>query len=219
MRHLRLNSANTAILVGDLNATWNPSAKGGIHAGLQKWAEGTGWTNPLHSLSLFNSNPIFTHWIGRSILEGVSHIGCSWIDQFLLHRHGNLKLVEGGSESSESWILISDHRPIWAEIHIPGVQFDHREPKQPYRPLSLRSPPTGNTTQKVNYQKKVEEQILKLPTNLKAAEKLYAIADISVQCCPKPKKHKSFYNSTRIRGGWSIHLLAGLSALTAVAKM
>ena len=62
-------------------------------------------------------------------------------------------------------------------------------------------------------------EILKLSTLLGPSEKLSAIAEISVRCCPKARKHKSFYNSTRICGGWSIHLLAGLSALTAIAKM
>ena len=35
IRHLKKHMANTAILVGDLNATWNPSAKGGCHSGFQ----------------------------------------------------------------------------------------------------------------------------------------------------------------------------------------
>ena len=73
------------------------------------------------------------------------------------HRHGNLNVLEGGSESGESWILILDHRPIWARLHIPDGQFVLKEPKESYRPLPLRSPPPGNTTHKENYQKKVED--------------------------------------------------------------
>jgi len=115
--------------------------------------------------------------------------------------------------------MISDHRPLWAELCISGAQINPSDSKTPFRPLSLRTPPTGNKTQQENYKKLVEEKILQLPSSLSPSNKLLAIADISVNSCPKSRQHKSFYNSTRVRGGWSIHLLAGLSALTAIAKM
>ena len=219
VKHLKKHRSNTAILVGDLNATWNPSAKGGCHSGFQSWADSTGWSNPLHSLSLHHSNPIYTHWIGHHILDGVSHTGYSWIDHLLLHRHGGLKLAEGGTDSGEAWIFISDHRPIWAEIIVPGVHFDTGPVADPFQAPPLRRPPSQNKTMLANYQAKVERKVLQLSSALDPCEKLEAIAEISVGCCPKTKTKTSFYNSTRYRGGWSPQLLAGLAALTAVARM
>jgi hypothetical protein len=70
-----------------------------------------------------------------------------------------------------------------------------------------------------NYQAKVERKVLQLSPALDPCEKLETIAEISVGCCPKTKTKTSFYNSTRYRGGWSPQLLAGLAALTAVARM
>ena len=219
IRHLKKNTKNTSILVGDLNATWNPSARGGTHQGLQRWAEGTGWSNPLHSLSLLTSNPLFTHWIGHNILDGVSHTGCSWIDHFLLHNHGKIKLVQGGSDSGEAWIMVSDHRPIWAKVSLPGACMSKKDPKDPFRTPPLRAPPRENKTLIANYKAKVERRISRLPDDLDPGEKLLAIAEISVSSCPKKKTKPTFYNSTRYRGGWSPLLLAGLAALTAIARM
>jgi len=72
----------------------------------------------------------------------------------------------------------------------------------------------------VNYRAKVERRVLKLPTtDLDPADKLSAIEDISANCCPTAKPHSTFYNRTRYRGGWSPQLLAGLAALTVVARM
>jgi len=70
-----------------------------------------------------------------------------------------------------------------------------------------------------NYKAKLERRVLQLPTELDPADKLSVIADISANCFPKTKPHPTFYNSTRYRGGWSPQLLAGLAALTAVARM
>ena len=67
--------ANVALLAGDLNSVWGSSSSGGCHSGLDSWATSANWTNPLHSLSLELSNPLFTHWIGRHVNEGIEHSG------------------------------------------------------------------------------------------------------------------------------------------------
>jgi len=151
IKHLRSNAAKTAVLAGDLYSTWNPTAKVVTHRGLQPWAESTGWSNQLHSLSLLHSNPIFTHWIGQHIQDGVSHIGYSWIDRLLLHKHGDLKIVKGGSDSGEAWIFLSDHRPIWAEIVILGVILGAGPTPAPFKTTPLKRPTTHYKPMLANY--------------------------------------------------------------------
>jgi hypothetical protein len=114
----------------------------------------------------------------------MSHIGNSWIDQLLLHKHDDLKIVKGGSDSGEAWIFLSDHRPIWAEIAIPGVIFDAGPTPAPFKTTQLKRPPSHNKTMLANYKAKVERKVLQLPSDLDPADMQSAIADISASCCP-----------------------------------
>jgi len=56
--------------------------------------------------------------MARHVGEGVEHVGYSWIDHILLHGNGKHKLVSGGVEDHNDWLTVSDHRPLWIEIHL-----------------------------------------------------------------------------------------------------
>ena len=176
---------NVIMLAGDLNSTWGSSSGGGCHPGLQSWASSANWTNPLHSLSLLHSNSIYTHWISRHIQEGIEHVGKSWIDHILVHTHGNPQVLMGGSESHNDWFTVSDHRPLWIDIHLPNGGTD---------PVSDSS--VTNTLPRIlrrdnkravdRYKKTVSDKVARLLTSLSPGVKLAQLARISVEACPKP---------------------------------
>jgi len=113
------------------------------------------------------------------------------------HKNGNLWIVEGGLDSGDAWIFLSDHRPMWAEVAIPGVLFGFGPLPILYKTAPLRRSHAQNKIMLVNYKAKVERRVLKLPPAFDPADKLSAIVDNSICSWPKTKSHFSFYNSTR----------------------
>ncbi len=211
---------NVALLAGDLNSVWNSSSPGGCHAGLFSWASADNWTNPLCSLSLQLSNPLFTHWVARHLQEGVEHSGVSWIDHILVHFHDQPEVVRGGTESHNDWITVSDHRPLWLDLHLPSegtlpIPLVGSPPLPPPRRL-----PRENKAVVDRYRKSVTAKVRKLPLTLSPSDRLAQIAKISVDACPRPgDKPLSFYNSTKLRDGWSPLYIAHLTALSSIAEM
>jgi hypothetical protein len=70
------------------------------------------------------------------------------------------------------------------------------------------------------YRKLVTAKVHRLPATLSPSDRLEQIAKISVDACPKPgDKPLSFYNSTKLRDGWSPLYIAHLTALSSIAEM
>ena len=217
--HLKGRKDNVAVLVGDLNSTWGTTAAGGCHRGLQEWAQSISLSNPLHSHSLFTSNPVHTHWIGRHTLEGISHEGVSWIDHILLHRNGLPTIVQGGTESSGEWIPISDHRPIWVDIHLQKGGTTSAS-QYPTNFLPLRSLNRKNLKIVEKYRAVMLQKTDTLSEDISAEDTLKALMKLSVNACPKPgKPTPTFYNCSRFKDGWSPMLVAKLTALSSIVKM
>ena len=218
-KHINGKPNNIALLVGDLNSTWGTTAAGGCHRGLESWAGSIAMSNPLHSLSLLQSNQLHTHWVGKHVGEGMEHLGRSWIDHILTHRNGKPVITRGGTEGGNEWIMISDHRPLWADIILPlgGVSPNLFLPQ---RLDPLRILDRTKTKSVEIFKEKIIKKINKLPTGLTPEDIMGKIATISVQSTPKPgKPNTSFYNSTRFKDGWSPMLVAKLAALTAITEM
>lgn len=68
------------------------------------------------------------------------------------------------------------------------------------------------------FKEKVDRRLLQLPPD-QDPSRLTSIAETSVRCCPKGTNSKTFYISTRYRGGWSPQVLADLAALSVIAQM
>jgi len=107
--HIKSSSDNVVLLQGDLNSSWGSTAVGGCHKHVSQWAGTIALSNPLYSLTLQLSKPLFTHWIARNIGSGAEHVGISWIDHVLLHSNGHPQLVRGGCEDHNEWVVVSDH--------------------------------------------------------------------------------------------------------------
>jgi exonuclease III len=218
-KHLTGSKDNVALLVGDLNSTWGTTAAGGCHRGLQEWAQSISLSNPLHSHSLLTSNPVHTHWIGRHTLEGTSHEGVSWIDHILVHRNGSPIIVQGGTESNSEWIPVSDHRPIWVNIHLPKGGTSPAT-QYPTNFLPLRKLNRKNLKTVEKYRAIMLKKTATLSNDLSAEETLKALMKHSVNACPKPgKSTPTFYNCSRFKDGWSPMLVAKLTALTSIVKI
>ena len=218
-KHINGKPSNVALLVGDLNSTWGSTAAGGCHRGLESWAGSISMTNPLHSLSLLHSNQLHTHWIGRHVGEGVEHLGCSWIDHILPHGNGNPTITRGGTEGSNEWIMISDHRPLWADVVLPlgGISPNLFLPRNL---APLRTLDREKVKMVESYRKNLSQKMSRLPKGLTPEELIGRIATLSVQSTPRPSKsNASFYNSSRFKDGWSPMLVAKLAALTAITEM
>jgi len=152
--------------------------------------------------------------------EGVEHSGVSWIDHILVHSLDQPQVVRGGTESHNDWITVSDHRPLWLDLHLPSggtlpVSLVGSPPPPPPRRL-----PRENKAVVEKYRKSVTSKVLKLPLTLSPSDRLVQVAKISVDACPRPEdKPLSFYNSTKLRDGWSPLYIAHLTALSSIAEM
>ena len=139
---------------------------------------------------------------------GVEHQGCSWIDHFLIHSNGQPSLLQGGSEVHNDWIMVSDHRPLWAEIHLPLGGTDATL----FRPYEIQSLPRLDRTdlkQVDTFKKIVEKKVNRLADTLSPEELIEEIAKISVDVCThKGNRKATFYNSTRYKDGWSPMIVA-----------
>jgi exonuclease III len=217
--HIKSSSDNVIILQGDLNSTWGSTAVGGCHKSVNQWASSISLNNPLHSLALQSSKPIFTHWIARHIGTGAEHVGISWIDHILLHSNGHPQLVRGGCEDHNEWVVVSDHRPIWIDVHLPlGLSKTKLITPYDIQPLPILD--RTNSRQVEHYQRVVEKKVLHISETLSPADVIEAIANISVSACTKAtQRPKTFYNSSKFKDGWSPTLVAKLAALTAVTTM
>ena len=217
--HINGSPNNVAMLMGDINSTWGTTATGGCHKGTEAWAQSIALRNPLHTLSLQLSTDIRTHWMARHVDDGVENVGCSWIDHILLHENGKPRIISGGTETHNDWITISDHRPLWADLHLP-LGGTAATLIRPYDLLPLPTLDRTNTRMVSRYREKMEKKILRLPDTLSPEKLMEAISDISVKSCPTPgKKTESYYNSTRFKDGWSPMLVVELAALTAITTM
>jgi len=117
--HIKSSADNIVMLQWDLNNSWGSTVVGGCHKNISQWASSIALSYPLHSTALQSSKPVFPHWIARHIGSGVEHVGISWIDHILLHSNGHPQLVRGGCEDHNEWVVVSDHRPIWIDVHLP----------------------------------------------------------------------------------------------------
>ena len=187
--HIKDSIHNVVMVQGDLNSSWGTSAAGGCHRGTDRWAETIALRNPLHSMALEQSKTIHTHWIAKHIGTGVAHQECSWIDHLLIHNNGHPTLLRCGVAEHTDWIVISDHRLIWADIHFPTGGTD----AQLIPTYDLPSLPQldRKSVKKVEFfQRMVEKKVNRLSTELTAEETIEKIADITVNLCRKTQKRQ-----------------------------
>ena len=151
--------------------------------------------------------------------NGAEHVGFSWIDHALLHTNGSPHLSKGGYEDHSDWTTISDHRPLWVDIHLP-LGGTSAPLILPYDLQPLPCIDRTNTKQVEYYQRLVNNKVQSLPTTLRPDEVIEAIATISVQACTRASSRpKTFYNCSKFKDGWSPILVAKLAALTAIITM
>jgi exonuclease III len=217
--HIKDSRDNIVILLGDLNSTWGTTATGGCHKGTEQWASSISLRNPLHSLSIQLNTQIFTHWMAMHRGSGAEHVGVSWIDHVLFHTNGSPHLSRGGYEDHNDWTTISDHRPLWVDIHLP-LGGTTAPLILPYDLLPLPCIDRTNSKQVEYYQRLVNNKVQLLPATLRPDEVIEAISTISVQACTRASSRpKTFYNSSKFKDGWSPILVAKLAALTAIITM
>jgi hypothetical protein len=217
--HIKDSSDNVILLQGDLNSSWGSTAVGGCHKNISQWANSISLSNPLHSLALQYSTSITTHWIARRVGTGAEHVGISWIDHILLHSNGLPQLVRGGCEDQNVWAVVSDHRPIWVDVHLP-LGLAKIKLVSPYDLHPLPSLDRASSKQVDHFQRVVAKKVQKLPSTLSPADAIEAIAQISVEACTKAThKPKTFYNCSKFKDGWSPTLVAKLAALNAITTM
>jgi len=217
--HIKCSLDNVVLLQGDLNSSWGSTAVGGCHKHVSQWAGTIALSNPLHSLALQLSKPVFTHWRARHIGSGAEHVGISWIDHFLLHSNDHPQLVRGGCEDHNEWVVVSDHRPIWIDVHLP-LGLSKTKLIVPYAIQPLAVIDRTNIKQVEHFQRVVEKKVHNIPAALSPADVIEEIANISVSACTKTtKRSKTFYNSSKFKDRWSPTLVAKLAALTAVTTM
>ena len=127
--------------------------------------------------------------------------------------------MRGGCEDHNEWVVVSDHRPIWIDVHLPlGLSKTKLITPYDIQPLPILD--RTNSRQVEHYQRVVEKKVLHISETLSPADVIEAIANISVSACTKTtQRPKTFYNSSKFKDGWSPTLVAKLAALTAVTTM
>ena len=95
------------ILMGDMNATWKNSDRGGCHSNLKDWAVSNGWNNQICDLCDKHGVALVTY-LRQS----------TWIDHIMTCCDSTLLLRYFGVGSGSVWRESNDHTPLWASYSI-----------------------------------------------------------------------------------------------------
>ena len=127
--------------------------------------------------------------------------------------------MRGGCEDHNDWIIVSDHRPIWIDIHLPlGRTVDKLI--KPYDLQTLKGLDRTNEKQVAHFRKIIENKAARLSSDLANVDLLEEISRISVEACSRvTQRPKTFYNSNKFKDGWSPMLVAKLAALNAITTI
>jgi len=108
-------SSSSTIIGGDFNATRSPQAPGhGVHAPIDAWAESI---QHYHVFDRLGLPPCATYYSGTSPKNEIDHILC--YDSHLLQpTHGYVL-------DDVAWAQETDHRPVVADIRVPGFHERH----------------------------------------------------------------------------------------------
>ena len=147
-RHTAKSSHNRTILCGDMNST---------NKELDEWASSNNWANPSARHAETSGNEIHTYF--------KSNAPVSWIDHHLISPISSSSSVTNTSSSEgDFWDDVSDHRPIWIDLLVPGgiPLFEQPITKNVYLPKPRSDIDRKDTDLVKEFQHRLNKKILGL---------------------------------------------------------
>lgn len=110
-----------AVMLGDCNSQW--SVTPGHSNSFTQWSLQNGWRNDISVYMHLNDIPVMTHYAGDNPLTHIDHILVAHPPHHAAvdnEQRRPFHMTRFGVESHPEWIIVSDHRLIYACFHLPG---------------------------------------------------------------------------------------------------
>ena len=108
---LKHGGKNCILFSGDLNSTLTSNETGGSLPSYVNWAKDVGLTDIVGAHAAAHSVDMRTYWRGDWPISSIDHI--------LINKSVG-SVAKYGVSNSAIWTGVTDHRPLWVEIHLEG---------------------------------------------------------------------------------------------------